>query len=35
VFSEYVDLISVVLNEEKQWCVLKTLMKSSILYKCE
>ena len=31
---EYVDCISLALNENKCWTVLKTLIKHSILYKC-
>jgi len=35
VVSEYVDCISLVLNGDQSWIVLKTLMKHSILYKRE
>jgi len=34
VFMEYVDCISLSLNEDQLWTLLSTLKKHSILYKC-
>ena len=35
VFMEYVECVSLNLNEYQLWTLLTTLIKHSILYKCE